>query len=439
MLIHVLPHDNGGLVAGLQWEAVPAGGKRPGQGTQRLSLTLRPPRRRKNASREHAGPVTGHCPWQRGRLWSLAALAIAWTGENGYGVVQLSDDDNPVCVFLATRHGLPALYGDICGTRDEMEKLVSGFLALTPPPPEGWHVAATPQAPARPADVLPARRGDWKAVCRLTCPARQKRALAILVPLLATLLTATVWGVKTWQTWMQTQTQEARGRLSVLGAGEKPVEIRYLPHPWATRPAATTLIQVCESTLTALPRRLGGWQRTEADCRADGVITQWVRPALTGVTVETFLHAAGQPTVSPAVVIDDAGNSAQVAFAHLSALPPGGDETVPEAEQQRRYLLTFFQSRGMPPALRPVPPAPVPVEEGVRWIQDWQTLAFSHTAPRPPSQVLAGLLTDGLRLTRVSVKTQGTATIWSWEADAYSRDPDSYRARGEQEEQGTPP
>ncbi|MEQ9998431.1 type 4b pilus protein PilO2 [Pectobacterium versatile] len=429
-----VPHENGGLVAGLRWEPTAEKGTRR-FGRDMLSLKLNPVRRRNKAnpaSDIHSGAsaVTGACPWRPGRLWSLAALATNWTGENGYGVVQLGDDEY---VFLATIHGVPALNGDICGTRDDMFAITNEFINLTLAPEAGWHVASTPDAPAVPADILPLRRRDWPARYRLTCPARIQRTLLISVPVLFAVSIAGMWGVQYWQNWSARQAQAAKAKLAAMATGGSQLsqkEKRVLPHPWVMQPSAQTLLTVCERKLDALPLDLGFWPLSSADCRADGVMTAWVRDKNNRLaTVNRLIQAVQSLPGSPVVFIDESGDNAQVAFSY-PALPSGGDDHVIDSETHRRLLLSFFQSRGIPPSLQNVPPTSTPVDETVEWIQDWSAFAFSHTSRLAPSFQLAGLSAVGLRLTRVGLKVEGRSLTWSWDGTAYSRAQDSVAPEG---------
>lgn len=430
----IVPHENGSLIAGLRWE--PLAEKGPLRfGRDVLSLKLTPVRggsKGRSASDIYsaAPAVTGACPWRAGRLWSLAALATGWTGENGYGVVQLGDDEY---VFLATLNGVPALNGDICGTRDDMLAITGEFIALTPEPEAGWHVASTPEAPAVPADILPLRRRDWPARYRLTCPARIQRTLLIGVPLLFVVGIAGMWGIQYWQNWSARQSQVAKAKLAAMAAGDNELsqkEKRVLPHPWVMQPPAQVLLTVCERKLDGLPQKLGFWPLSSADCRADGVMTTWVREKDNRLaTVDRLIRAAKSLPDSPVVLIDESGDSAQIAWSY-PALPGGGDDSVIDSEPQRRRLLSFFQSRGIPPSLQSVPPTSMPADEKVIWIQDWRAFAFSHTSRLAPSFQLAGLSAVGLRLTRIGLKVEGRSLTWSWDGTAYSRTQDSVVPEG---------
>ncbi|MEQ9859568.1 type 4b pilus protein PilO2 [Pectobacterium cacticida] len=436
----IVPHENGGLIAGLRWE--PMAENRPRRfGRDVLSLKLTPVRGRNKGNQTsdrsqtadiHTGApaVTGTCPWRTGRLWSLAALATNWTGENGYGVVQLGDDEY---VFLATISGIPALNGDICGTRDDMLAITNEFIALTPTPSTGWNVASTPEAPAVPADILPRRRRDWPARYRLTCPARIQRALLVSVPVLFAVGIAGMWGVQYWQHWSARQAQAAKAKLVAMAAGDSEPsqkEKRVLPHPWVVQPSAQTLLTVCERKLGGLPLKLGFWPLSSADCRADGVMTTWVREKDNRLaTVDRLIQATKSLSGSPVVLIDESGDSAQIAWSY-PALPGGGDDRVIESESLRRQLLSFFQSRGIPPSLQSVPPTSIPADEKVIWIQDWSAFAFSHTSRLAPSFQLAGLSAAGLRLTRVGLTLEGRSLTWSWDGTAYSRAQNSVAPEG---------
>ncbi|MEL0581162.1 type 4b pilus protein PilO2 [Pectobacterium punjabense] len=424
-----VPHENGGLVAGLRWE--PAAEKSVQRfGRDMLSLKLNPVRRR-TASDIHSGAsaVTGACSWRPGRLWSLAALATNWTGENGYGVVQLSDDEY---VFLATISGVPALNGDICGTRADMLAITKEFIDLTPEPETGWHVASTPEVPAVPTDILPLRRRDWPARYRLTCPARIQRTLLISMPVLFAVSIAGMWGVQYWQNWSARQAQAAKAKLAAM-AGDSELsqkEKRVLPHPWVMQPSAQTLLTVCERKLDALPLQLGFWSLSSADCRADGVMTTWIREKDNRLaTVNRLVQNMKSLLDSPVVFIDDTGDTAQIAFSY-PGLPGGGDDRVIDSETHRRLLLSFFQSRGITPSLQNVPPTSTPMDERIEWIQDWNSFAFSHTSRLAPSFQLAGLSAAGLRLTRIGLKIEGRSLTWSWDGMAYSRAQDSVAPEG---------
>ncbi|KML70003.1 type 4b pilus protein PilO2 [Pectobacterium peruviense] len=417
-----VPHENGGLIAGLRWEPM---SEKASQrfGRDVLSLKLNPMRGLNKGADIHSGApaVTGACPWRPGRLWSLAALATSWTGENGYGVVQLGDDE---FVFLATINGIPALNGDICGARDDMLAITSEFIALTPTPDTGWNVASTPEAPAVPADILPSRRRDWPARYRLTCPARIRRTLLISMPVLLAVGIAGMWGVQYWQNWSARQAEAAKAKLAAMAAGDNELsqkEKRVLPHPWVIQPSAQVLLTVCERKLDALPLKLGFWPLSSADCRADGVMTTWVREKDSRLaTVNRLIQAVQYLPGSPAVFIDESGDTAQIAFSY-PALLGGGDDRVIDSEPLRRRLLSFFQSRGIQPSLQSVPPTSTPLDDQVVWIQDWSTFAFSHTSRLAPSFQLAGLSAVGLRLTRIGLKVEGRSLTWSWDGTAYSR------------------
>lgn len=416
----IIPHENGGLVAGLNWE--PVSKKKPAR--KHLLNTLRVTflsAKRKRSKDNQSVPITGTCPWQKGRLWSLAALAVTWTGQNGYGVVQLADDS---FVFLATQDGQPALGGDICGSLSDMQSVTDAFLAMAPMPADGWHVAATPLSPARPADILPARRKDWPARYRLTCPARTQRLMIFVAPALLCAGIATLWGVQNWREWSEQQARLAQEKLaSMVPAGEAEPEVRYLPHPWADQPGADALLTICEKTLEALPLHPGNWQLTAAECRADGVMASWHRPESPLVTVSSLLEAvSANENITP--FIGDDGDTAQTAHPLLTEMPAGENETLPEVEAQRLQLLSFFQSRGLIPALTAVPPEPVPQEEGVVWKQDWHALSFSHETHLPPSIQLSGLPLRGIRVTRIALTIGDTGLTWSYDATAYGRDPD---------------
>ncbi|WP_409161611.1 type 4b pilus protein PilO2 [Pectobacterium sp. B2J-2] len=427
----LVPHEYGGLIAGLRWEPMAEKGTRQ-FGRDMLSLKLSPVRVRNKGQQTQvdAIAVTGSCPWRAGRLWSLAALAMAWTGTNGYGVVQLGDDEY---VFFATVGGVPALNGDICGTQEDMLAITAEFLDLTPEPETGWHVASTPESPAVPADILPLRRRDWSARYRLTCPARIQRSLLICLPVLFAVGVTGVWGVQYWQNWSARQAQASKAKLAAMVAGDNEFskkETRLLPHPWIAQPSAQELLTMCERKLDGLPLQLGFWPLSSADCRADGVMTTWVREKDNRLaTVSSLLHAMKHLPGTPIAFIDDSGDIAQIAMSS-PGLPGGGDDLVIESELLRHRLLSFFQSRGIPPSLQNVPPTSIPADEKVIWIQDWNTLAFSHTSRLPPSFQLSGLSAVGLRLTRIGLKVEGRSLTWSWDGTAYSRTPDSVAPEG---------
>ncbi|MBN3171926.1 type 4b pilus protein PilO2, partial [Pectobacterium brasiliense] len=142
-------------------------------------------------------------------------------------------------------------------------------------------------------------------------------------------------------------------------------EKRVLPHPWVMQPSAQTLLTVCERKLDGLPLELGFWPLSSADCRADGVMTAWVRDKNNRLaTVNRLIQAVQSLPGSPVVFIDESGDNAQVAFSY-PALPGGGDDHVIDSETHRRLLLSFFQSRGIPPSLQNVPPISTPVDETV--------------------------------------------------------------------------
>lgn len=445
----ILPHDNGGLVAGLGWTPATKAplfrrGRQAGDTPlNTLSLTLIPGKGKRGKSTKRqgpsagrmTGPVKGSCPWQAGRLWSLAALATAWTGPDGYGVVKLTDTES---VFFATRGGIPALGGDICGTADDMQTVLEAFLALTPPPPDGWQVASTPAAPALPADILPPNRRNWPARYRLTCPARTHRRLLIIAPTVVCTGMVALWGLQSWRDWSAEQARLAQEKLAaMIPAGDAAPEIRYLPHPWIGQPAPAEMVNLCEQALVALPRYLARWPLTGAECRADGIMASWQRPDDRQVTANDFVRAVTALPGGVTPFVDDDGNTAQTSHALPASMPDSGEVGLPGAEALRITLLSFFQSRGLPPTLTTVPPDPAPQEEGVTWVQDWQALSFSHDTPYPPSVQLAGLPLRGLRLSRVGMALNGTGTslTWSYDITAYSRNPD---APARQEEGNTP-
>ncbi|HCQ8422352.1 TPA: type 4b pilus protein PilO2 [Klebsiella oxytoca] len=448
----VIPHGNGGLVAGLNWSQVTRkktprkARKQADAGSQphlrprdTLSVTLSPGRSRRGRKAAPAtAPVTGTCPWQKGRLWSLAALAVAWTGPNGYGVVQISDD---TFVFLATHHGVPALGGDICGPLTEMQAVTGTFLALTPAPADGWHVAAPPDTPAQLADVLPPQRRDWTARCRLTCPARTRQRVLFTLPVvLAAGLTA-FQGLQSWRLWSAEQARLAQQKLAAMVPLTEPEpEKRYLPHPWAELPAPLPMLRLCEQALSALPLHPGHWQLTEAGCRSDGVMASWQRPDSPLATVASLRQALALLPGAAVPFFDDDGNTAHSAHPLPEVLPAGGDEPVHDHDVQRLMLLTFFQSRGNVPALSEVSaeglPENTPETEGVIWIQDWQAQSFSHSAPLPPSIQLAGLPLRGLRLTTISLKPGDAGMTWTTDATVYGRNPDVLPPAPQAQEEG---
>lgn len=100
---------------------------------------------------------------RRHQLFSLA-LAFCASTRNGYGIYRLSSTD---FVFLASINGVPAVTADKTGSADKMQGLLTLFLSMNEPPPEGWVCLASVETPLMLTASLPdyLHAGDSNAVC----------------------------------------------------------------------------------------------------------------------------------------------------------------------------------------------------------------------------------------------------------------------------------
>ncbi|KUQ98108.1 hypothetical protein AWI29_08710 [Enterobacter hormaechei subsp. xiangfangensis] len=351
---------------------------------------------------------------RRHQLFSLA-LAFCARTRNGYGIYRLSSTD---FVFLASINGVPAVTADKTGSADKMQGLLTLFLSMNEPPPEGWDCLASVENPLDANSLFAGLSARRRQQCRVHVDGlrRQRWLLACTILLLGS--GAIAW----WQTATPPEepvltAEEIQARARAMFASEaKP---KVLPHPWAREVTAQALIEDCQRKTDPALHVLGSWKLASGTCSPDGITLLY--QIMPGGTVEGFLARSQEVFgVTPVFNLKEGGREARI------SLPPPDkplrDEAVPDSSLQLIRILSWFQRQqitlnitdvAMPPVLPGSNGEPPPV-------QDWQEYAFSFSAPLPAIILFDGLDETGIRLTRLTFELNGSAFSYTTEGKIYA-------------------
>jgi hypothetical protein len=216
-----------------------------------------------------------------------------------------------------------------------MQTLLTLFLSMNEPPPEGWDCLASVETPLMLTVSLPdyLRAGDSNAVYMLMdCgdSAGYQRDIAdgyICHCLVADCHTTGGTG---------THAEEIQARARAMFASQaKP---KVLPHPWAREVTATDLIEDCQRRTDPALHVLESWKLTSGTCSPDGITLLY--QIMPGGTVEGFWPAPGSFRCHTCIQSERRGREASYTG---SPDRPLKDEAVPDSSTQLIRILSWFQ------------------------------------------------------------------------------------------------
>lgn len=365
-------------------------------------------------------------------MYSLAASLASQLGNSWLGVFELDEDQ---FALVAVHDGAIVPGCDLIGDREEISnklRVVYNYF--------NWGVIYAPASFEFGGEPL-----DIKKLLESSNLKKENQLRPLtfgLSPrewvLLGAALVIVVGGLFGYSEWAKYQAnlrreaairaeQARRAELERLNAKAKSEQSqKALDHPWAKQPAAEDFAHGCIDVIHSLRLSVGGWIFQDAKCDGKAVVATYKRKDMFSIN-EFLAEAKGAFAVAPTIAGD--GDSANLSIP--LDLRYGGDDPLRpvavatadfsshlqklgivikltekpvQAPQQPAAALPGQQAAGGAPG-QPVVPAPVP---------DWKTFTFTIDTEAAPGVVFAGVRSDGLRFTNLSVRFQEDVPKLIW-------------------------
>lgn len=413
------------LVAGLQWQWVPARGQRRMRIEARDQLAshwVALPAGTADEPATWLGLLADDAPeLPKGkRPASLSAALSGRVPDDCWGTFLLPDGR---WWFMAVTAGHPSPYGDVTGDAAAVIRAADTFRSTVPAPASGW-VVFDPDALF---DLPDARRDTLGTLLPTVIPARARLKKTDSRTGTALLLTVLVLGGATWWAshWFDVRKKaehDAWVRSELMRAREAAVaKPASLIRPWASQPDFPGTLTACVRQWRQAPISVAGWVFRQATCESSGQLTlHYALPD--GGTVGDF--AARLPEIyGPAVRAtfnmpgpsDDASFRQRVHFGATEA-----EALLPGDEQLRR--LTSYAQR-LRASLRITPPQSLTQTVGQEGVPlPWRRYGFTFITDIPPDRLFdaSRFPGNGLRLSTVKVELRNSRLTYTLEGMLYA-------------------